>query len=199
LQNQFPDSFIARFKETINAYSPVPDEAFDAFLATFEMRTYKKGEVLLRHGEICRHLYFILEGGIRCFHFDEQGREVNIHFYFENELASEFKSLRMEEPSARNLVTITASKLLRSTKRNYIPVFEQYPAFANTALRFFQERFLSEEEHSDMLRKLTAEERYQYVMDEQPHLLQRISLTQLSSWLGISRESLSRIRAKITG
>lgn len=121
-----------------------------------------------------------------------------MHFYFEDELASEFKSLRTEEPSERNLVAMAPTRALRAAKPDYIPVLEENIEFMQAAFRFFQDLYLREEAHSEMLRKLSAEERYQYVLQEKPHLLQRISLTQLSSWLGLSRESLSRIRNKIS-
>jgi CRP-like cAMP-binding protein len=90
------------------------------------------------------------------------------------------------------------TKALKAAKPDYIPVLEGNIEFMQAALRFFQEKFLQEEEHSEMLRKLSAEERYQHILNEYPHLLQRVSLTQLSSWLGLSRESLSRIRSKIS-
>jgi CRP-like cAMP-binding protein len=198
LKNAFPSPFFHRFHETLNSYHPVSAETTRQFLDEFEPVSFKKGEVLLRQGEVCKHLYYILKGGVRCFMLDENGKEVNLHFYFEDELASEFKSLRSEEPSERNLVAMVPTKALKAAKPDYIPVLESNIEFMQAALRFFQEKFLQEEEHSEMLRKLSAEERYQHILNEQPHLLQRVSLTQLSSWLGLSRESLSRIRSKIS-
>jgi CRP-like cAMP-binding protein len=86
---------------------------------------------------------------------------------------------------------------LQASRTDYLPLLESNTEFLQAAYRFFQELFFQEEERTNMLRKLTTEERYMYVLENQPHLLQRISLTQLASWLGISRESLSRIRNKI--
>jgi CRP-like cAMP-binding protein len=167
-------------------------------LDQFELVDLKKGEVLLREGEVCKHLYFILKGGLRCFMHDANGKEINLHFYFEDQLASEFKSLRFQIPSDRNLVALMPSKVLRAARPDYIEMFADNLEFTQAAFRFFQELFLKEEEHSEMLRKLSADERYQYVLEHHPHLLQKVSLTQLSSWLGISRESLSRIRARFS-
>jgi CRP-like cAMP-binding protein len=182
----------------MNQLHPVPEEELNAFLNQFVMIDLKKGEVLLREGEVCKHLYFILKGGIRCFMHDESGKEINLHFYFEDELASEFKSLRFQIPSDRNLVTLSSSKVLRAARPDYEEMFANNIDFTQAAFRFFQDMFLKEEEHSEMLRKLSADERYQYVLENHPHLLQKISLTQLASWLGISRESLSRIRARFS-
>lgn len=198
MKHQFPQDFVTRFHIAINDLNPVSDETIDAFLDQFEMIDLKKGEVLLREGEVCNHLYFILKGGLRCFMHDENGKEINLHFYFEDELASEFKSLRFQIPSDRNLVALMPSKVLRAARPDYIELFANNLEFIQAAFRFFQEMFLQEEEHSEMLRKLSADDRYQYVLEHHPHLLQQVSLTQLSSWLGISRESLSRIRARFS-
>lgn len=193
----FPIAFVQRFKAAINQLQPVSDETLEQFLAHFELIDVKKGAALLREGEVCRHLYFIVKGGIRCFMHDDQGREINLHFYFEDELVSEFKSLRLQQPSDRNLITLSPCKLLKVSRPDYLSMFEQNIEFTQAAFRFFQELYIAEEAHSEMLKKLSAEERYLYVCNHHPHLLQRVSLTQLASWLGTSRESLSRIRARL--
>jgi CRP-like cAMP-binding protein len=197
LNHPIPQVFRQRFSESVRKFHPLSDEDIDKFLAEFEVMEYRKGEVLLREGEVCKHLYYILSGGIRCFLLDENGKEVNLHFYFENDLASEWKSLGNQEPSQRYLVTLSNTKVLRAFRPDYYPVLSSDIDLVQASARFFQDTLFSEEEHAEMLRKLSAEERYQYVLDTYPHYLQKISLTQLASWLGISRESLSRIRNKI--
>ncbi|HSC54697.1 MAG TPA: Crp/Fnr family transcriptional regulator [Phnomibacter sp.] len=196
IQRQFPIAFALRFHEMLNKLNPVSFESVQDFLNQFELVEYKKGEVLLHAGEVCRHLYYVIKGGLRCFMHDEDGKEINLHFYFEDELASEFKSLRQQTPSDRNLAALSTTKVLRAARPDYIEFFKNNDSFMQAAFRFFQQMFLEEEEHSEMLRKLSSEEKYQYVLDNHPHLLQKISLTQLASWLGMSRESLSRIRGK---
>lgn len=195
--HRFPIAFVQRFKAAMNQLQPVSNETLEQFLAHFELIEVKKSTILLREGEVCRHLYFILKGGIRCFMHDNQGREINLHFYFEDELVSEFKSLRLQKPSSRNLVTLSTCNLLKVARPDYLLMFEQNIEFTQAAFRFFQELYIAEEAHSEMLKKLSAEERYLHVCNHQPHLLQRVSLTQLASWLGTSRESLSRIRARL--
>ncbi len=198
MKHPFPAHFVARFHDAMNQLNPTSVETLHAFLDKFEMLDLKKGQVLLREGEVCKHLYFILKGGIRCFMHDANGKEINLHFYFEDELASEFKSLQMQNASERNLVALSATKILRAARADYQAMFEYNIELSQGAFRFFQDLFIQEEAHSEMLRKLSAEERYQHVLEEYPHLLQKVSLTQLSSWLGISRESLSRIRARMS-
>lgn len=185
------------FKKFITDLHKVEESVIVAFFDQFEIHQVKKGEVLVREGEVCRHIYFILEGSLRCFRLDKDGKEINMHFYFENELASEFNSLRWETPSERYLVAMSATKLLKSARPDYLPLFSLHIDLLQAAMRFFQETFFAEEEQTAMLRQLSAAERYHKVAKDFPHLLQRVSLTQLASWLGTSRESLSRFRNKM--
>lgn len=194
--SSLPVAIIERFKAAISQFHPVSNDTLEQFLEQFECVEYKRGTMLLQEGEVCRHLYFIVKGGIRCYMHDEQGREINLHFYFEDELASEFKSLGLQQPSDRNLVTLSSCKVLRVARPDYLGMIEKNIEFAQAAFRFFQELYIAEEAHSALLKKLSVEERYLYVCNHLPHLLQRVSLTQLASWLGTSRESLSRIRSR---
>jgi CRP-like cAMP-binding protein len=198
LKTTFTPAFIERFSDFVRQYHPVPDEIILQFLSVFKPLTIKKGQVLVKQDEVCKHLYFVVKGSFRCFEIDENGREINHHFYFEDELASEFKSLESQEPSERNLVAMSPGKVMQANRKDYEPMLDNIPEFAQAAFRFFQELYFQEEERTNMLRKLTIEERYLHVLENHPHLLQRVSLTQLASWLGISRESLSRIRSKIS-
>jgi hypothetical protein len=119
---------------------------------------------------------------MRCCLHDEQRREVNLHCYFEDELASEFKSLRLQAPSERNLVCMTPCQLLKAALPDYLPLFERDIDFNQAAFRFFQELYLQEEVHAEMLRRLNTEDRYKYVVAHKPHLMQRVSLTQLAGY-----------------
>ena len=82
MKHQFPTHFVSRFSEAMNQLHPVPEELLQEFLDQFEQLELKKGEVLLREGEICKHLYFVIKGGIRCFMREENAKEINLHFYF---------------------------------------------------------------------------------------------------------------------
>lgn len=198
MSQYLPAMLRERFKKALNEYHPVNDEDINAFLQEFELVNYRKGEVLLKEGEVCKHLYFVLNGGIRCFILDDQGREVNIHFYFEDDLASEFKSLNEQEPSGRHLVTTENTRVLRGYKPDYYPHIAVNIDLVQAAMKFFQQSLFAEEDHAEMLRKLSADDRYQYLLENYPHYLQKVSLTHLASWLGISRESLSRIRSRFS-
>jgi hypothetical protein len=77
-----------------------------------------------------------------------------------------------------------------------VPVFQSSSSMHFLLFRLFQDLFFKEEEHSNSFKLLSPEERYQFVIDNKPQYLQRIPLIYLASYLGISRETLTRIRKK---
>ena len=176
-------------------YHTVEEEHIRKFLATFKRMDVKRGQLLLREGQVCRHIYYVAKGVIRCYTL-EDGREINLHFYFEDEMASEFGSLTTENPSTKYLAALSHCTLLAAERTAYLPLFEEMHDLASAGMRYFQEMYLQEEQHATMLKTMKAEERYQYTLQHQPHLIERLPLTQIASFLGVGRENLSRIRSR---
>ena len=117
-------------------------------------------------------------------------------FYFEDDTACDFASFRSEEPSEFYLVAMEDSIVFYATKAEAIPVLEAGSSFNMFLFRFFQQLFLQEEQHSNTFKLMSPEERYNYLVEHNPEYLQRISLVHLAPYLGMSRETLTRIRKK---
>lgn len=193
--NTAPEA-LARFRKKLESLAPISDDDFQQVADIMHEKHFSKREVLLKEGQVCKHYYFILSGCIRSFSL-ENGKEVNIKFYFEDDIACDFISYRLQEPSHFYMVAVEDCTLYYAAKTEATPVFENTPSLHTTLFRFFQELYFKEEEHSNSFKLLSPEERYQYLVDNKPQYLQRITFTQLSSYLGISRETLNRIRKKI--
>ena len=185
-----------QFRKIVEKISPVSDEEFNHLLSVLHEETFDKGEVILREGQVCRRFYFIIKGCIRSFGL-EDGKETNLSFFFEDEFACNFASYRDEQSSESFLVAMEDCEVFYGDKMEANPVFDSSKSFHTFLFRFFQERFFEEEEHSNTFKLLSPEERYKYLIENGPHYLQRIPLIQLASYLGMSRETLSRIRKKI--
>ena len=186
-----------RFRKKIGSFTQLPEMDFMRFANVLHERHINKGEVLLKEGQVCRQFYFIFKGCIRGFSL-ENGREVNVKFYFEDDIASNFESFKTEQPSQFYLVAIEDSIVYFGIKTEAIPVLESDSAFSVFAFRFFQDLYLKEEDHANSFKLLSPEERYRYLLTNQPHYLQRIPISYLASYLGMSRETLTRIRKKVS-
>ena len=188
---------ILQFRNTVEAISHVSDEEFHHLAAVMHKKHFDKGEVILGEGQVCRSFYFILTGCIRSFGV-EHGKEMNLKFFFEEDIVSNFVSLREEQPSEIYLVAMEDCEVLSCVKAEYLPIFEESVEFKTFLFRFFQQLFLREEQHSNTFKLLSPEERYLYLLNNSPHYLQRIPLTQLATYLGVSRETLTRIRKRLS-
>lgn len=193
---RFPEA-ISRFRQTMDKISPVSEDDFNNLILTLHEDTFDKGEVILREGQVCRRFYYIITGCIRSFGI-EDGKEANLSFYFENEFASNFISYRDEQPSQTFMVAMEDCEMFYFDKAQTNPILDSSKSFHTFAFRFFQERFFDEENHSNTFKLLSPEERYKYLLENNPLYLQRIPLTHLASYLGMSRETLSRIRKKMS-
>jgi len=183
------------FRKVLESLSSLPDEAFRRFADIMHEKQIHKKEVLLKEGQVSREFYFIVSGCLRSFSL-ENGKEVNIRFYFEDDFVADFVSFRNEEPSKFYLAAMEDSILYCGVKTEVMPVLQSDISFYSFVFRFFQTKYFEEAEHSNTFKLMSPEGRYQFLLEHKPHYLQRIPLTALASYLGISRETLSRIRKK---
>lgn len=157
--------------------------------------TFKKGAYLLQEGAVCNSLFYIDKGYCRSFYLKD-GIEKNTAFYFEQDIATNINSFGSGEKSAYAIIACEPIHVVAFDKQKLFEVSRQVPeieALGRKCIRRFATR---QEEHANLFKLYTAQERYEWLEQHQPQMLQRISLTQLSSYLGIARETLSRIRKR---
>lgn len=172
-------------------------ESFKAELENlFTMKEFSKGDHLFRQGEVCRHLFYIKKGLVRVYFNSSNGKEITLWFSSEDSLLTAIDSYYLNKPTRDNcealedLVVYTISQsqlenLLNDKKGAQIAFYIVYEVARKMA------------DLNDSIRFRSAEERYTSLMSNYPTLLQRVSLGQIASYLGITQETLSRIRGKI--
>lgn len=187
---------LTRFRKKMESLAPISDDDFSHLAGIIHEKHFNKGEVILREGQVCKCYYFILSGCIRSFGL-EHGREVNVKFFFEDDTACDFISFREEKPSKFHMVAMEDCTVYYFAKIEAVPIFQNTMSLHIVLFRFFQELYFEEEEHSNSFKLLSPKERYKFLLEHKPHYLQRIPLMRLASYLGMSRETLTRIRGKI--
>jgi CRP-like cAMP-binding protein len=182
---------IPGYSDNIEKYSAIFKEELKKL---FEPKEYSKGDFLFKQGELCRHLYYIESGLVRIYYFSSRGKEITVWFSAENTIVTAIDSFYYLKPTRdycealEDLVLYAISytdleALLNNKKGAQITFYILYEvARKMTAL-------------IDSIRFQTAEERYKSLTDNYPSILQRASLGQIASYLGITQETLSRIRA----
>ena len=181
-------------KHYTGSFCALPEKDFDQLASTFHYKKYNKGEVVLQEGKVCRHLWFIVKGCFRVFSI-ENGVDVNVRFFFEHTIAGDFISLRHEIPSNFYIVALEETEVMYSYKRDYKPVITFSKSLITLAAEFFANNLYHEIEHGNSFKLMSPEERYNSLLLKGPKYFERIPLTYLASYLGMSRKTLSRIRS----
>ena len=174
----------------------ITEEDISLLVSCAVPRELRKGDTILKEGEVCRSFYLVEKGYLRTFCNNKDGVTINLNFTFEGDFTSNLKSLQSRKPSEFNIeagedasvwifhVDSLKQKLDSSTA---VSLFVR-----GLAIRVLQ----AADEHGNLFKMYSPAERYHYMEKNNPRLLQRISLSQMASYLGVARETLSRIRAK---
>lgn len=162
------------------------------------VETFKKGDYYLKSGEIQTNMGFVCEGLIRRFYINEKGNDITTGFTKEKEYITDYPSFIRQIPTKYYLQALESTTVVQLP---YTTILESYEKFKNSEMqgRLVAEKVLTIlNDRVESFLFNTAQERYLKFINENPDLIQRVSLTHLSSFLGIERQSLSRIRAKIS-
>ncbi len=177
----------------IAGYYPLSAEAQQALQAQFTEVVLPQNAYLLRSGHICRHLYFLQHGALRgCYLLD--GREITHWFGFENSFVTSFHSFITGQPAVENIQLIEGSVLWAITKENLQALFNRFHEIERTVRIAYEQYYIRLEERFVNAQFKTAAERYESLLQQAPHILNRVPLGYISSYLGISQETLSRVR-----
>lgn len=186
---------LAMYRKKMESFCPIPDDDFNQLAEKLHEKHFTRGEVILKEGQVCKEFFFIVSGCIRSFSL-ENGREANVKFFFETDTACDFTSFRTQTPSSYYMIVMEDTVALSGIKSEIVPIFEHETSLHMLLFRFFQDLYLREEEHSNSFKLLTPEERYNYLVEHDSKYLTRIPMVHLASFLGISRETLTRIRQR---
>jgi len=177
----------------LTGLSDVDDALFNVMVRSLHL---KKGEIILQEGAICRAIYFVEQGYLRTYYIKEDDNIVNLNFTFEGEFTSDSTSVINREPSKISIEAGEDTILWIFDLDKVSPEMKSHPSVNLFIRRVTMQMLLASEAHGNLLKIYTPTERYHYIERNKPHVLQRVSLSHLASFLGVSRETLSRIRAK---
>ncbi|GAB3266258.1 Crp/Fnr family transcriptional regulator [Larkinella harenae] len=178
---------------SLQKVSAVSAEALGLLLDAAEVKALKKGQYLLREGQVCRVIWYIEKGYLRTF-YNKDGQEINTRFSFEHSFVTDLKSLRSETPANYSILTGEDATVWAFEKEKLLRLYRQSVEIESFGRNLLEQMLIEQEEHGNLFKLYSPAERYQYMIQHQPRLLQRVSLGQLASYLGIARETLSRIR-----
>ena len=156
-------------------------------------RQIAKGEFILKDGQICSCITFVEKGHLRT-SIHRDGSEINTNFTLEGNFTTNLRSLRHASQSEYSIQAGEQTTIFQFDKDRLIALYESSSEIESFARKILEQLMMDLEEHTNLFKVFSPRERYKYLQDNNPVLLQRISLSQLSSYLGMARETLGRIR-----
>jgi CRP-like cAMP-binding protein len=181
--------------EKINSLATISPESRTLLYSHLRPLQIAKGKMLLQEEQVCKHIYFIESGLIRSY-MNKDGRDINLEFSPEGYFVTHLKSLRTGCPADYGLQALETTKVWEFGKEDLQDLYTRSSEIESMGRQMVEQLLIQQEAHTHLFKIHSPTERYQHVVHHYPWLIQRVSLTQLATWLGISRETVSRIRKK---
>ena len=154
-----------------------------------------KNGFLLTEGKTCKHLYFLEGGALRGF-YNLEGKEVTYWFAFAPEFVTSFHSYITRKPAVESIQLLEGSVLWRIGKEKVTELMNRHHEIERLVRIAYETYYIRLEERFVNAQFKTAAERYDALLQQTPHIIERVPLGYVASYLGISQETLSRIRGK---
>ena len=178
----------------LNSIYPLSQQAIEYLNENLKQIEVSKKKFILKEGRVCYNIYFVEKGLLRCF-YNKNGKEINSWFMKEGDVIFSVESFINQTPSYENIQTIEDS-VLYYIEYNQLQFLYQHCLEFNFIGRVLTEKYYRlSEQRLYSLRMQKAVERYHFLMDIFPQIILRVPSKYISSYLGVTEETLSRIRA----
>lgn len=189
------EATLAPVIDYFNSITPLPRELIDDIMKYSVIKEFRKNEIILKAGKVSNFTSWIIKGLIRSYYMKDD-EEITTKFLWDGAFITSVYSYYSRKPGNESIVALEDTTLASLHYDHMQILYKTYPAF-NVIGRVVTEQYLYMLEIEVFnLRKQRAEDRYQFIVKHFPHLLQRVPLKYLATYLGINLETLSRIRAK---
>mgnify|MGYP000312494048 CR=1 FL=1 len=187
---------LLKFSNRIQELSSITEEEILQNQDFFKIQTLKKGDHFLREGKICTNIAFINQGTFRIYRL-KNGEELNTCFCMKCDVMSSFESFVNQTPSQDNIQALEDAEFITLSHSNFIKLVASNPSWNSLRITLTDHECVRLANRANTLSSETALEKYQNLLVNEPEIIQRISNYHIASYLGITRETLSRIRGQI--
>jgi len=168
----------------------------DHFIGLLQHNVILKKDFLLREGQPCKNIYYVNAGTVRAYYLDKDGKESTIMFAIADWWITDMYCFINGQPAMLYIEAIENSDVLQLSKNNFDSLCIDVPKFERFFRIIMQNAYIREQLRVIENLSLTAEERYNNFINKYPQVVQQVTQKQIASYLGITPEFLSNIRAK---
>lgn len=162
--------------------------------AKFKVKKLRKKQYLQQEGDVVKYMCFVIKGAARMFSVDEKGHEHILRFGIEGWWLGDYESYMLQTPTKYHVEMVEDAELLMVSKENIQQLIATVPAVAETIKAIDKQNFIATQNRIHAAISLTAEDRFETLTKTYPDFLQRFPQGMIASYLGISPETLSRLK-----
>lgn len=179
------------------ASTPISKEDFEVFKSHFIFKRFRKKQYLLEEGDVCKHMAFMIKGAMRQYYIDKKGSEHIVNLFVENWWVGDRESFAMHTPTIYNIDAWEDCEVLLVTRENQLKLANEFTAFRELLYKLDERNNIASQKRITSTISFSAKVRYENFVERYPNFLQRFPQHIIASYLGITKETLSRIRNQI--
>ncbi|ELR71954.1 cAMP-binding protein [Fulvivirga imtechensis AK7] len=172
---------------------PLTDKEFELVISHFTVADFKRNHFIFEQGEKVKHAYYIISGLLKLTYVDDSAKEHIVSFAMEDWWESDFYAYFTQTKAAMSLKCLEETTVFCLSLNDYQNLCRDMPKMESFFLQKAHLGFIGSQQRILSLLTTNARERYEQLLQQYPALLQRVSKTQLAAYLGVSRETLSRL------
>ncbi len=177
-------------------FNAISKEVFEHLIEISKVIEVSKNSDLQSVGQTCKTIYFINRGSARIYYHSSSGVDVTDSFILENRVIVRVESLFTSSPSRKGIQVLEDSEITAIDAIKLFELYDVYPEVERLFRKIFERSHIETVERVESIQFHTAEERYKMLLSSNPDIIKRIPLKYISSYLGITQVSLSRIRSQ---
>lgn len=162
----------------------------------FKPLAAKRNQILVQKGDIARHLYLIVKGCLRIFLINDDGSESTRFLIFDGQMGTAFPSFILKKPSVASVQSLEPSELLTLSYTDRQTLFDKIPGWETMYRIVLELAYIESIQRIENLITLDAKARYNTLLNDRPEIIQRLPSRIVADYLGISQETLSRLKSK---
>lgn len=182
--------------ENLSKFVPLTSQEAEVIQSLFTFKKYRKKQYILQEGDVARFETFIVKGVTRTYEVDDRGQEHVLQFGLEDWWVGDLYSFLTETPTTYNIDCLEETHVLHITKPDLETLYEQVPKMERHFRIMIQYAFIASTKRLSASLAKSAPERYQDFIKKYPQIDQRVPNHQIASYLGITPQTLSRIRSQ---
>jgi len=175
-------------------YAPLTFECKKELITNIKIRSFEKGEIIVREGQYADKVYFIVEGCGRAYYLKGE-KDITDWFAFEHEFISSIVSFFGNKPSPHFVEMVEKSIVLEVSKESIEHLSNKYHDFEKLIRVVVTQVMLSQQERISSILFQTADQRYKQILSIHPDIINKFPLKHIASYLGMTLETLSRVRS----